>query len=121
MAAPATKTYRAIPVNPNVNPINAGGAANVVLIAAQGAGIKIQVWALKLAVSTVTTVTFKSGANALTGPMPISALVLDAPTPDLSGALPHFETNANESFNINVGDASGVLSGDVVWSAMGGL
>lgn len=84
---------------------NASAAANTVIVAAQGAGIKIRVLSVFLSAEVNNTVRFTSNGVAITAdayPASTGGFVL---IPNPNG---WFSTNANESLGIELDSASNV-------------
>lgn len=79
-------------------------------------GKKILIWGILFTAPTGHTITFKSAATALTGPMATTGLLQDLPAnASPAGAYPRFETAVGEAFNI-VGDSAMQVSGIVYYS-----
>lgn len=83
--------------------ISTAASGQTLLLAAQGAGLKIKVVSYVVVASAAVTVQFQSAASALTGAMALAAnggLVVQSTT-----AAHVFETAANAALNINLGGA----------------
>jgi hypothetical protein len=72
------------------------------------AGKVIYIYGFDLALSTSTTLTFKSGSTALTGPM-----TLNAYSKQITDTSPYFVTNPGDNFVLSPG-ASATVAG-VIW------
>lgn len=90
--------------------INASLTGDNTIVAAI-VGRKIRVVNYTLISAGAVTVTWKSGATAISGPMPLAANGGMAPSSSVltpSGLIGVFETNVNESLVLNLGGAVAV-------------
>lgn len=91
--------------------INISSAGDTIVIPAQQ-GVPIAVQSMIISLDTETTVQFKSGSTAFSGPQPILAMLLD-PQP----GRPWYVTANGQAFVISLGGA--VPCGGTVWYSYG--